>query len=49
VLAETIGADLERRAYLDPTSGHMLHVEIVPVGEARSFESRPSRWANAIA
>ena len=49
VLVEAIGDLLERRAYLDPRNGHMLHVEIVPVGEPRSFESRPTRWVNATA
>jgi N-methylhydantoinase B len=49
VLVQTIGDQLERRAYLDPGNGHMLHVEIAPAGEPRSFESRPARWSSATA
>jgi N-methylhydantoinase B len=35
------------RAYLDPVTGRTLHVEAVPVGEARSFHVLPRRWTDA--
>ncbi|MEV0544511.1 hydantoinase B/oxoprolinase family protein [Nocardia salmonicida] len=47
VLVEVVQDAYERRAYLDPVTGHYLHVEIVPVGEGISFEYLPSRWLEA--
>jgi N-methylhydantoinase B len=46
-LVEVVQDAYERRAYLDPVTGHYLHVEIVPVGEGISFEYLPSRWLEA--
>ncbi|WP_285189522.1 hydantoinase B/oxoprolinase family protein [Rhodococcus sp. MEB041] len=47
VLVEEIGGASERRAYLDPVTGHFLHVEVVPVGEGISFEYMPTSWVTA--
>ena len=30
---------------VDPRTGTLLHVEVVPEGVDRSFEVRPARWA----
>jgi N-methylhydantoinase B len=35
------------RSYLDPVSGRSLHVEAVPPGWPRAFETMPARWAGA--
>ena len=35
------------RSYLDPSTGHALHTELVPEGEPRSFAALPDRWARA--
>ena len=39
------GPPISTRAYLDPRTGQVLHVEVVPEGTPRSFEVRPGRWA----
>lgn len=41
------GTEVVTRMYLDPGSGRSLAVEVVPVGEPRSFESLPRRWVEA--
>jgi len=38
------GTQWVARAYLDPVSGEALHVEPVPPGWPRSFETMPRRW-----
>ncbi|MEU1984459.1 hydantoinase B/oxoprolinase family protein [Nocardia sp. NPDC019395] len=38
---------VEKRHYLDPVTGHILHTEVAAVGEPRSFESSPQRWIRA--
>lgn len=38
---------LEARAYLDPGTGHIMELEVVPTGEPRSFASLPARWVAA--
>ena len=38
------GTQWVARSYLDPTSGRALHVEAVPSGWPRSFETMPERW-----
>jgi N-methylhydantoinase B len=35
------------RTYLDPSTGTSLHVEAIPDGEPRAFESSPTRWTGA--
>jgi N-methylhydantoinase B len=47
VLAEIVEDAFERRAYLDPKTGHFLHVEVVPIGEGISFEFLPKSWVEA--
>ena len=39
------GPPVVTRAYLDPRTGTLLHVEVVPEGVDRSFEVRPARWS----
>lgn len=34
-------------AYLDPETGDLLTVDVVPIGTERSFESSPHRWIAA--
>jgi N-methylhydantoinase B len=41
------GPDIRHRAYLDPATGRMLHVEVVPAEGARNFSVMPARWAGA--
>ena len=41
----TSGPAIVTRAYLDPRTGHILHVEVVPEGVPRAFEVRPADWA----
>jgi N-methylhydantoinase B len=39
--------DVDIVAYLDPVSGHLLAVDVAPVGEPRSFDTAPTRWKTA--
>ncbi len=43
------GTEWLARSYLDPLSGRALHVEAVPPGWPRAFETMPGRWATAFA
>ncbi|WP_185996333.1 hydantoinase B/oxoprolinase family protein [Nocardioides campestrisoli] len=45
VLVEEVSPGVETRAYLDPRTGHALHVEVALASEERSFESTPRRWS----
>jgi N-methylhydantoinase B len=47
VILESAGDSVERRGYLDPKSGRLLHSEVVPMGEPRTFASLPDRWVTA--
>lgn len=47
VLCEPVVDGIETRSYLDPSTGHILHTEVAVVGEPRTFESTPRRWALA--
>jgi len=40
------GPALVDRAYLDPGTGRVLHVETVPQGEPRAFAVSPRRWTS---
>jgi N-methylhydantoinase B len=35
---------VEARGYLDPATGHLLYVDVLAAGMARTFESNPDRW-----
>ncbi|MEJ7935950.1 hydantoinase B/oxoprolinase family protein [Sphingobium sp. AN558] len=39
--------DVEISAYLDPETGHLLLVDVVPAGNECSWTSVPKRWADA--
>jgi N-methylhydantoinase B len=39
------GPAIVTRAYLDPRTGYILHVEVLPEGVPRAFEVRPAEWA----
>lgn len=39
--------DVDIVAYLDPSTGHLLAVDVARVGAQRSFESSPERWSRA--
>lgn len=39
--------DVDIVAYLDPGTGHLLAVDVVPVGNRRSFDTSPARWLAA--
>ncbi|HUP71542.1 MAG TPA: hydantoinase B/oxoprolinase family protein [Acidimicrobiales bacterium] len=41
------GPAVVTRAYLDPGSGHVLVVDVVPDGEPRAFTTAPRRWTDA--
>jgi N-methylhydantoinase B len=41
------GPSVVTRAYLDPGSGHILVVDVVPDGEPRAFTTAPRRWTDA--
>ncbi|HVM65942.1 MAG TPA: hydantoinase B/oxoprolinase family protein [Acidimicrobiales bacterium] len=45
--ASPTGTEWVARSYLDPVSGEALHVEPVPPGWGRGFETMPERWATA--
>jgi N-methylhydantoinase B len=42
-----VSPDVDQVAYLDPGSGALLAVDIVPKGEGRSFDIQPDRWMEA--
>jgi N-methylhydantoinase B len=37
------------RSYLDPATGRLLLVDVLPRGESCTIESRPRRWQAAAA
>jgi N-methylhydantoinase B len=41
------GPAVVTRAYLDPSSGHVLVVDVVPEDEPRAFATAPRRWTDA--
>ena len=41
------GPAVVTRSYLDPGSGHVLVVDVVPEGEPRAFATAPVRWTTA--
>jgi N-methylhydantoinase B len=45
--ASPTGTAWVARSYLDPVSGEALHVEPVPPGWPRSFETMPLRWVTS--
>ncbi len=42
-----VSPDVDQIAYLDPGSGALLAVDVVPKGHPRSFEIAPQRWMEA--
>jgi N-methylhydantoinase B len=46
-LEEARGERLLIRSYLDPATGRLLLVDVLPRGEACSIEARPRRWQTA--
>ena len=41
------GLAVVTRSYLDPGSGHVVVVDVVPEGEPRAFDTAPRRWTTA--
>jgi N-methylhydantoinase B len=46
-LEESRGSRLLIRSYLDPVTGRLLLVDVLPRGESCTIESRPRRWQAA--
>lgn len=47
VLDMPIGDHAESHAYLDPQTGHILMVDVIPTGMGSAIETCPDRWSKA--